>query len=190
VTVVRGADDVHAAGEPLVSSVRFRRLVRPEACSEEYAALFRREFPTVVRTVFLVVRDAGRAEELSQEAFIQLFRHWSKVSEYDRPEAWVRRVAIRLAVRSARRERLRSLLERQATPSVTHESGVDLTEALGRLPISQRAAIVLHYYEDRPIAEVAEMLGCSANTVKSHLHRGRNNLKLWLPDQNGDGDDA
>ncbi len=140
----------------------------------DYAGFFHREFPKVVRTVYLVVRDHGRAEELSQEAFIQLLRHWTKVSSYDRPEAWVRRVAIRLAARSAGRERLRSMLERVATVAPrTEEGGADLTEALRQLSISQRAAIVLHYYEDRSIEEVAEILGCSANTVKSHLHRGR-----------------
>jgi RNA polymerase sigma-70 factor (ECF subfamily) len=156
-----------------------------------YSAFFEREFPRVLRTVYLIARDLGRAEELSQEAFIQLFTHWKKVSTYERPEAWVRRVAIRLASRHARRERMRSILERQAVePAYDAEAPVDLFTALRLLSVNQRAAIVLHYYEDRPLEEVAEILDCSQNTVKSHLHRGRTSLRSLLMDQSRgrDGD--
>ncbi len=147
----------------------------------EYSVFFGREFPRVVRSVYLIIRDSGRAEELSQEAFIQLFRHWKKVSAYERPEAWVRRVAIRLATRHARRERTRSELERQTVaPQSDADGRFDVLEALRELSMKQRAAIVLHYYEDRPVDEVAEILDCSENTVKSHLHRGRASLRLLL----------
>ena len=83
---------------------------------DEYAAFYRAEFAHVVRTSYLVVHDRERAEDVTQEAFIQLLAHWNKVSRYERPEAWVRRVAIRIASRSARRERLRPALERSSDP--------------------------------------------------------------------------
>jgi RNA polymerase sigma-70 factor (sigma-E family) len=151
-----------------------------------YTAFFEREFPRVVRTVYLIVRDLGRAEDLSQEAFIQLLRHWKKVSSYERPESWVRRVAIRLATRHAHRERLRSLLERKtAVPSYETEPSVDILHALRTLSVNQRAAIVLYYYEDLSVDEVAEILECSQNTVKSHLHRARTSLRPLLADQPG-----
>lgn len=140
----------------------------------------------MVRSVYLAVRDQGHAEELSQEAFIQLFKHWKKVSTYERPQAWVRRVAIRLATRHARREHIRSFLERQpAAPSKDVEGRVDVLGALRTLSTNQRAAIVLHYYEDLPVEEIAEILECSQNTVKSHLHRGRLSLKVLLADEPG-----
>ena len=78
---------------------------------DEYAAFYRAEFPHVVRTSYLIVHDRHRAEEIAQEAFIQLFTHWAKVSRYEQPGAWVRRVAIRIASRSAHRERVRPELE-------------------------------------------------------------------------------
>ena len=56
----------------------------------EYAWFFRAEFPGVLRTVFLILHDRGRSEDVTQEAFIQLLTHWRKVSRYERPEAWVR----------------------------------------------------------------------------------------------------
>ena len=89
----------------------------------------------VLRTVFLILGDRGRAEEVTQEAFIQLLTHWRKVSRYERPEAWVRRVAIRLAVRTVRRERLRTVLEREAPRREDGASfDVDLADALRNLP--------------------------------------------------------
>ena len=101
----------------------------------EYTWFFRSQYPMVLRTVFLILGDRGRAEEVTQEAFIQLLTHWRKVSRYERPEAWVRRVAIRLAVRTVRRDRLRTVLEREVPRS---EEGrpfdVDLADALRASP--------------------------------------------------------
>jgi DNA-directed RNA polymerase specialized sigma24 family protein len=69
---------------------------------EAYEWFFRSEFPAVLRMVFLILHDRGRSEDVTQEAFIQLLVHWRKVSRYERPEAWVRRVAIRQAIRAPR----------------------------------------------------------------------------------------
>ena len=147
----------------------------------EYGAFFRAEFSSVVRIITLMLRDHGRAEEISQDAFLQLLLHWAKVSRYERPDAWVRRVAIRMAARSSRRERLFSLLrlESPAPPEPTGGSH-DVATALRRLSPSQRAAIVLHYYEDRPVAEIAVILGCAEATARVHLHRGRRRLAVRL----------
>ncbi len=122
----------------------------------DYSAFFRAQFAPVLRTVALMLRDPGRAEEITQDAFIQLLRDWPKISRYERPQAWVRRVAIRLAMRVIRRDRLWSLVRLELLPSPsTPPSRFDVPGAIRRLPGSQRAAIVLHYYEDRPVAEVA-----------------------------------
>ena len=80
--------------------------------SLDYTAFFLREFAPVVRTVTLMLRDGARAEEIAQDAFVQLYLGWEKVSRYERPDAWVRRVAIRLAMRAIRRQRLWALVRR------------------------------------------------------------------------------
>ena len=155
--------------------------------SLEYSAFFRGEFPRVLRTIELMLRDHGRAEEITQDAFVQLLLNWAKVSRYDRPDAWVRRVAIRLASRSARRDRLFALFRFDvATPTDPPGSRYDVPAAISRLPTSQRAAIVLHYYEDRPVSEIAVILGCAEPTARVHLHRGRRRLAQLL----GEDDDA
>ena len=143
----------------------------------EYTTFFRREFAPVLRTIELMLRDHGRAEELTQDAFIQLLVHWPKISRYERPDAWVRRVAIRLALRSLRRDRLWQLVRDALLPKAPDRpSRFDVDGAIRQLPGSQRAAIVLHYYEDRPTAEVATILGCSESTARVHLHHARKRL--------------
>ena len=147
----------------------------------EYTSFFREEFGPVLRTIELMLRDHGRAEELTQDAFVQLLRNWAKVSRYERPDAWVRRVAIRLAMRSLRRDRLWHVVRGGLLPKEPDRPiELDLAGAIVRLPGSQRAAIVLHYYEDRPTAEVAAILGCSESTARVHLHHARKRLAQLL----------
>ena len=87
--------------------------MRTEA-SAEFDWWFRASYSSVARTVFLVTGDRGRAEEITQDAFAQLLQHWSSVRSYERPDAWVRRVAIRMAVKQAKRERMGRERERLA----------------------------------------------------------------------------
>jgi RNA polymerase sigma-70 factor (ECF subfamily) len=153
----------------------------------EYAWFFRTEFPSVLRTVYLILRDRGRAEDIAQDAFTQLYTHWRKVSRYERPDAWVRRIAIRMAVRQQRRDRLRTVLERTAVePAFDRSTDVDLAAAMKDLSPTQRAVIVLYYYEDRPTAEIVEILGMSQSTVRVHLSRARRHLADLLREEVGD----
>ena len=143
----------------------------------EYTWFFRAEFRGVVQTAYLLLHDRQRAEDVAQEAFTQLLVHWRKVSRYERPEAWVRRVAIRLASRTAKRERRRVDLEQAAMPEPREPTrDLDLIAALRALPARQRAAVALYYFEDRPTSEVAYILGCSESTATVHLHKARRRL--------------
>jgi RNA polymerase sigma-70 factor (ECF subfamily) len=176
-----------------IRPARTRRAARDgeaEVASDEDAAFssfFREHFTSVTRSVHLIVRDQARAEDICQDAFLQLYRHWPRISGYERPEAWVRRVAIRLAVRGLRRDALwtsvRSLFMPRPVEPVA-ELGV--TEAVGMLPHRQRVAVVLFYYEDRPVAEIASLLGCSESTARVHLHRGRRRLAELLREEVSD----
>ena len=153
----------------------------------DYTSLFLVEYPAIVRTVALMLRDTARAEEIAQDAFVQLHVRWAKVSGYERPGAWVRRVAIRLAIRAIRRDRLWALVGRDLMArEPAAESTVDVAGAIRQLPGAQRAAIVLFYYEDRPVAEIATILGCAEATARVHLHRGRKRMAQIL----GEADDV
>jgi RNA polymerase sigma factor (sigma-70 family) len=149
-----------------------------------FEELFVAEFRRVARTVRHVVGDDRVAEEIAQEAFVQLYRHWVKVSRYDRPDLWVRRVAIRRAQRERHRDWQRPVLELRAvdpttvaTPGEPHD---DVLDAVRTLPGQQRAVVVLFYYEDRPMPEIAQIVGCSVSTGWNHLHRARKRLATLL----------
>ncbi len=176
-----------------MSSITMRvRREGPAVVSErdiEFSAFFRTEYPALVRTLYLVLHDRERAQDVAQDAFVQLFAKWRRISHYERPDAWVRRIAIRMAVRVARRERLRPRLERglEAAP-LPRPVDIDLLRAIRQLPASQRAAVALFYLEDRPVREVAEILACSEVTAKVHLHRARKRLALLLGDQQSEAE--
>ena len=167
---------------------------RPNASSQvatDYAAFFRAEFAAVTRTAYLVLHDRDAAEDVAQDAFTQLYLHWAKISGYERPDAWVRRIAVRMAVRAASRQRfLGTLLGRLEAPLLVTGADLDLAAALRRLPPQQRAAIALHYYEDRPLAEVAQILNCSHATAKVHVFKARRRLAALLSEPEGEGTNA
>ena len=139
--------------------------------------------------LFLVTGDLHVAEEITQEAFTRASVRWSHLRDYDRPEAWVRRVAMNLAADRARslRRQTRALLKLGSPPAVPAVSveTLALVQALGTLPVRQRQAIVLHYLADLPIAEIAQALAVPSGTVKSLLARGRRALaaKLGEPEE-------
>lgn len=156
---------------------------------EDFRNLFADESAQVTRTVYLIVQDQGRAEEITQDAFVQLFRNWRKVVNYDRPGAWVRQVAIRRAINAVNRERrLAAALARwlpTLEPVVPEgpDVSVEVMSALAQLAPRQRAALVLFYFEDRPVDEVAELLRCAPSTAGVHLHRGRERLAQLLTEE-------
>jgi RNA polymerase sigma-70 factor (ECF subfamily) len=151
--------------------------------NEGYDELFRAEHAAIVRSAFLVTGDRETAREIAQETFAQLHVHWRKVSRYERPGAWLRRVAIRQAVRARQRRTRGAELEAFATGAGSglldaNADGPDLgvLAALGQLTPAQRAAVVLHYFDDLPVTEVAAALGCKPATASVHLHRARARL--------------
>ena len=155
---------------------------------DEFSGFFAAEYPALVRTVTLVLHDRARAEEIAQDAFVQLLRHWSKVCRYESPGAWVRRVAIRLAVRDAKRERRLAQLRPRSVdeaPALNPSVDVDLMAAIKTLPPRQRSVIVLFYYEDRPMEDIARILDCSPSTGWVHLHRARKRLGALLTEEVG-----
>ena len=159
--------------------------IREADADSAFAWLFRDEYPAIVRTAYLMLGDREAAEDVAQEAFVRLYARWRRVSGYDRPGAWVRRVAIRLASRARRRPSTLSLLPEQPGRS-DPQADPDLRRALLSLPPSQRAAVVLHYLEDLPVAQVAETMGVATSTAKVHLHRARKRLATLLGEETND----
>ena len=137
------------------------------------------------RTAYLLTGDHHRAEELVQSALVRTAPHWRRVVRGGNPEAYVRRVMINEQTSLWRRRRPTvALVPERATgvdePGRAAER-LTMAAALAALPARQRAVVVLRYYHDYAVQEVAELLGCSAGTVKSQAHHALKRLRELLP---------
>jgi RNA polymerase sigma-70 factor (sigma-E family) len=132
--------------------------------------------PRLVGTLSLLCGDGDAAEELAQETLARVWLHWSRVRELGEPPAtaWTYRVAINLTNSWFRRRvaerRARTRLGARAAGAHIDPDPADavaIRRAVAALPRRQRTALVLRYYADLPVAEVAALMGCAPGTVKS-----------------------
>jgi RNA polymerase sigma-70 factor, ECF subfamily len=138
--------------------------------------LYTAAYSRLVGVLAVAAGDRGEAEEVVQEAFIRLISRWSKISGYDDPEGWVRKVAFRLLANRQRRARTaRRLLVSKASERgwADTDDSVDVSQALATLPFNQRQVVVLHHLLDLPVDQIAADLGIPVGTVKSRLARAR-----------------
>jgi RNA polymerase sigma-70 factor (sigma-E family) len=129
-------------------------------------------WPRLAASMAYLTGDVGAGEDIAQEALTRAWARWGRVSKLDSPEAWTYRVAVNLA-RSRRR---RQEAEQRALARVGVDGGAPaphladalaVREAVSGLPARMRAVLVLRYFADLPVAEVAEILDCAPGTVKS-----------------------
>ena len=154
------------------------------ANSESFDAFYEARAPRLIRTLYLRTGDSTRAEDCAQEAFIRAWRCWHRL-EHENPVAWVTTVGWHLAVRDWHR----SIREARAKLSIARDPSqgarppeelIHVQSLLSGLPPAQRDALVLHYLEDLPIRDISNILDIPEGTVKSHLSRGRENLRAVL----------
>ena len=153
---------------------------------EFYAAVFGR----LVGQLYLVTGDLHDAEDVVQEALTRAAARWSRLREYEVPEAWVRRVAVNLATDGFRRARRRLALAVRLRPVPELDptlDGLAVSQALRALPRDQRAAVVLHHLLDLPVDRVAAELDVPVGTVKSRLARARRSLAASLAPDDAHG---
>ena len=149
---------------------------------EDFDGFYRREFPSMVALASSLGASPQVAEDLAQDAMVKAHRNWKKISQYDNPGTWVRRVTINLATSSGRRKtseiKAKIRLKNTASymPPMSSPAPEPIWDAVAALPPKQRAAIALHYLEDRPVKQIAEILECSPSTAKVHLHKARTRL--------------
>lgn len=144
----------------------------------EFDRWYAGSYPRLVAQLTALIGNRAEAQDCVQEAFI---RAWDKVPRLDSTgerDAWVRTTAYRLAVSRWRRVRRgRELSTRTAVTGydalARSEVRADVLGALLRLPIDQRCVLVLHYFADRSVAQIAAETGAPEGTVKARLHRGR-----------------
>jgi RNA polymerase sigma-70 factor (ECF subfamily) len=153
---------------------------------EGFDSFYRREFPKAVALAYALTGSTLAAEDIAQESLMAAHRHWERISGYDKPGAWLRRVVVNRATslyrsRVAEWRAARRLAQRAAaTVPELEPATAEVWEAVRRLPKRQGQAIALHYVDELSLDEIATVLGCSAGTVKAHLYRGRRRLSQRL----------
>jgi len=153
---------------------------------EGFDEFFRTCHAAVVGVALAMVGDAEGARDLAQEAMLRALRDWRRVSRLERPDMWVRRVTVNLAIDARRRRarelrvvQRRSVLEEAAVgdPAVEHSP---LWQAVRALPDRQRAAVVLRYVDDLSVPEIALVLEVAEGTIKATLSQARSSLARRL----------
>lgn len=138
------------------------------------ADLYRREYAPMVRLAHLITGSNEVAEDVVQDSFVRMHRSWDRAEQ---PGAYLRTIVVNGCHTWHRRRRM----ERERLPRPTPE-GVDpeareLLDALARLNVRQRTALVLRFYMDMSEADAAQVIGCRPGTVKSLVHRGLRELE-------------
>jgi RNA polymerase sigma-70 factor, ECF subfamily len=155
--------------------------------------LFERTKNLVFRTAYLMMGDAGDAEEALQEVFVLVYR---SLASYDPQKGaittWLHRITINYCLSTLRKRRVTSqpldvehpgLVSDPADHSMARLADVDaVAQAVRSLNTEQRAAVVLRYYWELPYAEIAQVLGVPLGTVKSRLERAIKTLRRKLSD--------
>lgn len=151
---------------------------------------FRREYRAVVRLLISVTSSRVVAEDVAQEAFAAAHLRWRRVQGYDRPDLWVRRVALNRAIGVARKRHA----EQRAVERLTRFDGIralsveepaddELWAAVRALPKRQTQLVALVYGDDRSIDDAAGALGLTPSTARTHLQRARATLAAALADR-------
>jgi RNA polymerase sigma-70 factor (ECF subfamily) len=150
-----------------------------------FDAFFEANYRDVVGLAATLCGRRHIAEELAQEAFVRAYRRWGRISGFDKPDAWVRRVVVNLAVSSLRRSvaearALARLRQRRSEVAELATSDGEFWRAVRALPRRQAQCLALRYYEELSIEEIADVLAIDAATVRVHLHHGRHALARGL----------
>ena len=151
----------------------------------EFTEFVHATWPSLYRTAWLILGDTGLAEDLVQTALGKTYAAWPRIHDLEAAPAYARRT---LVTTSHSWFRKRSWRERatgdlpEAAYSTDPSTRPAVVDALRALPPRQREVVVLRYYDDLPVAEVAALLGCSEGTVKSQTHAALRRLRDLLGD--------
>jgi RNA polymerase sigma-70 factor (sigma-E family) len=156
--------------------------------AEQFAAFVDSVGPYLLHTAELLCGDKARAKDLVQATFERTYRSWSKARDGD-TRAYARRILVNLRIdgwRRTRRELLLAPVDVPDTATADHAATVvarnSVVRALARLPVAQRRVVVLRHLLDLTEPEVADELGISVGTVKSHNARALVRLREILSD--------
>ena len=157
---------------------------------DAFVSFFEAEYDGLDRTLLLTVGDRGEADDLAQEAMARVFERWDRVRAMGSPAGYAYAVAFNLNRRRIRR--LGAWLRRAPSAEPPAEGSLDaadarrdVRDALLRLPLPLREAVVLTEWLGLSTEEAAAVMRIEPVTVRGRLHRARNQLRELLGDDDG-----
>lgn len=155
--------------------------------TEQFETFYKDHYRTVLAVVLGLTKRAADAEDITQDAFLKAQRRWDEVSGYQYPVAWVKRVAVNLAMSRFRRlaAETRALLRVGSDQDTVEpaESADELWAAVRALPRLQAQCVALFYIDDLSVVQISEVLDVAQGTVKSSLSRARAALARTLGEE-------
>ena len=152
--------------------------------AEEFIEFAAAASPRLRRTAFLLCGDWHAAEDLAQTTLAKMFVSWRRITQPDAAHAYATRTLINVYLAGRRRKRavelLTSRLPDRPVEAQAPELRIVVLDALAALPPKARAVVVLRYWEDLSVEQVAELLGCSTGNVKSQSARSLDKLRALL----------
>ena len=145
-------------------------------------SLYRADADRLWRAIYAFAGDREIASDSVAEAYAQLLRRGAAVRD---PAAWVWRTAFQVSRGALKTRRRDELLTSTPKESADTHIDQDLLTAVRQLPDGQRAAVILYYYADLPVREIADRLGTNSLAVRANLSRGRRRLRDLLGDRDG-----
>lgn len=140
----------------------------------------------LLRMCYLYLHDRTAAQDAVQETFLKAYRHFDSFREESKERTWLMSIAINTCRDMNRSAWLRHV-ERRITPEdmviavqPQDEDALALAEAIRRLPARHRDVILLYYYQDMTIKEVAEALHAAPSTILKRLNQAKDKLKTLL----------
>ncbi len=171
---------------PTATETNLREGPSRQALTPSFDAFYRDNYTQVIGLVYTMTGSRHGAEDIAQEAFLRAHRSWAEVAHYERPEGWVRVVALNLA-RSGLRRLAAETRAVGRLLGMAHNGFPELEPqdeafwaAVRALPRRQREVVALHYLEDLSVREVALTLGITESTVKNSLAQARTRLATQL----------
>ncbi|MFG1702499.1 SigE family RNA polymerase sigma factor [Nonomuraea sp. M3C6] len=154
----------------------------------EFVDFVRRRGDHHLKTAVLLTGDWHTAEDLVQSCLGKLYRVWHRLDTSSEPDAYLRRILVN-TYRSWWRARWRREIPRAELPDLPGPGDLgdgravaeDVRNALAKLPVRQRTALVLRFFADLSEADVADLMGCSVGTVKTHTYRGLQAMRRLIP---------
>ena len=145
----------------------------------------------LVRYATVVTWDPHLAEDITQNVLVRAQARWSRISALEAPEHYLKRMVVNEFLSWRRRRAARSipltgevlagLMPPAPDPTAPRDERDAMLRLIATLPPRQRAVIALRFYEDLPTDQIAEILGCRAVTVRTHLSRALAALHQAMP---------